>query len=133
MDLVLFPTQDWGPDALYRIRREIGRSMDGQMFLLEATHSTTEVMHRSVVLEPTGVPVACSQYRSHGLASAVIDLDKDRPPRFVREFTPHTPGGYLPEYQSTQIPAERKDLKETILRQRRPELYQILAAEKPKS
>lgn len=130
-DLVLFPTQDWGPDALFRIRREISRSMDGQMFLLEATHATTEVMHRSVVVEPTGVIVGSSQYRSNGLATAVIDLDKDRPARYVRNFKPHTPGGYLPEYQPTQIPEERNDLKETILRQRRPELYQILAPQKP--
>lgn len=129
-DLVLFPTQDWGPDALFRIRRELSRSMDGQMFLLEATHATTEVMHRSVVVEPTGVSVATSQYRSNGLATALIDLDKDRPARYVRNFKPHTPGGYLPEYQPTQIPEERYDLKETILRQRRPELYQILAPQK---
>ena len=131
-DLVLFATQDWGPDALFRNRREISRSMDGQMFLLEATHSTSEVMHRSVVVEPTGVPVASTEYRSNGLVTAVIDLDKDRPARYVRNFKPHTPGGYLPEYQPTQIPEERNDLKETILRQRRPELYQILAPERPK-
>jgi len=131
-DLVLFATQDWGPDALFRIQREVSRCMDGQMFLLEATHSTTEVMHRSVVVEPTGVQVAASPYRGNGLATAVIDLDKDRPARYVRNFKPHTPAGYLPEYQPTQIPEERKDLQETILRQRRPELYQILAPEKPK-
>ena len=52
-DLVLFATQDWGPDALYRNKREMSRAMDGQTFLLEATHSTTEVAHRSVVVEPT--------------------------------------------------------------------------------
>lgn len=131
-DLVLFSTQDWGPDALFRNQREISRSMDGQMFLLEATHSTTEVMHRSVVVEPTGVTAASSQYRSNGLVTAVIDLDKDRPARYVRNYKPHKPGGYLPEYQPTQIPEERHDLKETILRQRRPELYQILAPEKAK-
>jgi predicted amidohydrolase len=131
-DLVLFATQDWGPDALYRNLREISRSMDGQTFLLQATHSCSEVMHRSVVVEPTGVPVASTQYRSNGLVTAVIDLDKDRPARYVRNYKPHTPAGYLPEYQPTQIPEERNDLKETILRQRRPELYQILAPEKPK-
>lgn len=132
-DLVLFATQDWGPDALFRNLREISRAMDGQMFLLEATHSSSEVMHRSVVVEPTGVPVASTQYRSNGLVSAVIDLDKDRPARYVRNFKPHVPAGYLPEYQPTQVPEERNDLKETILRQRRPELYQILAPEKPRS
>jgi predicted amidohydrolase len=131
-DLVLFPTQDWGPDALYRNLREISRCMDGQMFLLETTHSCSEVMHRSVVVEPTGVTAASTQYRSNGLVTAVIDLDKDRPARFVRNYRPHTPGGYLPEYQPTRIPEERNDLKETILRQRRPELYQILAPGKTK-
>lgn len=130
-DLLVFATQDWGPDALYRNLRETSRCMDGQMFLLEATHSCSEVLHRSVVVEPTGVPVGASQYRSHGLATAVIDLDKDRPARYVRNYKPHTPAGYLPEYQPTQIPEERNDLKETILRQRRPELYQILAPDKP--
>jgi hypothetical protein len=64
------------------------------------------------------------------VASAAVDLDKDRPARFVRNFKPHTPGGYVPECQPTQIPEERNDLKETILRQRRPELYQILVPEK---
>jgi len=77
------------------------------------------------------VPVASTQYRSNGLVTAVIDLDKDRPARYVRNFKPHVPAGYLPEYQPTQIPEERNDLKETILRQRRPELYQVLAPEKP--
>ncbi len=70
-------------------------------------------------------------YRSNGLATAVIDLDKDRPARYVRNFKPHTPGGYLPEYQPTHIPEERNDLKETILRQRRPDLYLTLAPQTP--
>jgi len=46
----------------------------------------------------------------------------------VRNWTEHRPGGYLPEYQSTEVPEVRNDLKETILRQRRPELYQALKA-----
>jgi predicted amidohydrolase len=132
-DIVCFPTQDWGPDALYRNLREISRSMDAQVFHVQATHSTTEVMHRSIIIEPTGVPVATTEYRSNGIATAVIDLDNDRPLRYVRNFKPHTPAGYLPEYQPTELPEMRNDLKETILMQRRPELYQILAPERPNS
>jgi len=41
------------------------------------------------------------------------------------------PGGYLPEYQDPQLPQIANDLKETILRQRRPELYQVLAPKPP--
>jgi len=129
-DIVCFPTQDWGPDALYRNLREVSRSMDAQVFHVQATHSTSEVMHRSLILEPTGVPVARTEYRSSGLTTAVIDLEKDRPLRYVRQWTPHEPKGYLPEYQDTEVPEARNDLKETILRQRRAELYQVLAPEK---
>jgi hypothetical protein len=105
--------------------------MDAQMFHVQATHSGTEVMHRSLIVEPTGVPVARTEYRSKGLVSAVIDLDNDRPLRYVRNWTPHEPKGYLPQYQPTELPEMRNDLKITILRQRRPELYQVLAPKEP--
>jgi predicted amidohydrolase len=130
-DIIFTPTQSWGPDALYRNLRDISRCMDAQVFHVQATHSCTEAMHRSVIIEPTGVPVARTQYRSNGLVTAVIDLDRDRPRRYVRSFRPHTPAGYLPEYQPTELPDERNDLKETILLQRRPDLYQVLAPKTP--
>ena len=72
--------------------------------------------------------MASSRYLAPGLVTAEIDLDNDRPRRYVRNWTEHRPGGYLPEYQSTEVPEVRNDLKETILRQRRPELYQALKA-----
>jgi hypothetical protein len=81
-------------------------------------------------LDPSGVPVASSRYKAPGLVSAVINLDNDRPRRYVRKFTPHTPKGYLPQYQPTEFPETQNDLKETILRQRRPELYAVLAVTK---
>ncbi len=130
-DIVFFSTQDWGPDAIYRNLREISRGMDAQMFHVQATHSSTEVLHRSMIVDPAGVPVTRSRHRFGGLISAVIDLDNDRPRRYVRTFRPHTPAGYLPQYQPTELPEVRNDLKETILRQRRPELYQILAPTVP--
>ena len=131
-DIMFDLTQDWGPDAIHRNLRNISRCMDAQMFRVEATHSGTEVMHRSAIVEPSGVIVAQSEYKGNGLVTAVIDLDAHRPRRYVRNWKPHKPGGYLPQYQPTELPEVRNDLKETILRQRRPELYQILAPEKAK-
>ena len=49
--------------------------------------------------------------------------------RHSREWTEHKPGGYLPEYQDTQMPKETNDLRATIIRQRRPELYGALWGE----
>ncbi|MBM3475322.1 MAG: carbon-nitrogen hydrolase family protein [Armatimonadetes bacterium] len=126
-DIIFTPTQSWGPDALFRNLRDTSRAMDAQLFHVQATHSTQETMHRSLIIEPTGVPVARTEYRSNGLVTAVIDLDNDRPQRFIRNWKPHEPKGYLPEYQDTQVPEMANDLRETILRQRRPELYQVLA------
>lgn len=127
-DIMVFSTQDWGPDAIHRNLREISRCMDAQMFHVQATHATSEVAHRSMIVDPSGNIVASSRYLAPGLVTAEIDLDNDRPRRYVRNWTEHRPGGYLPEYQSTEVPEVRNDLKETILRQRRPELYQALKA-----
>lgn len=131
-DIIVFATQDWGPDAIYRNLRDISRSMDAGAFHVQATHRSSEAMHRSMIVDPCGVPVARTQYLANGLVSAVLDLDNDRPRRYVRNWKPFAPGGYLPEYQSTEVPEVRNDLRETILAARRPELYQALAPETPK-
>ena len=126
-DLLFTPTQSWGPDALFRDARDISRAMDAGLFLVEVTHPSTEVRHRSLIIEPTGAIVAGSTYRQSSIVSAVVDLDHDRPLRYIREYQPHPAGGYLPEYQPDRMPASANDLRDTILRQRRPALYGILA------
>jgi len=126
-DILFTPTQSWGPDALFRDLRDVSRAIDGGFFLVEATHPSTEARHRSVIVDPAGAIVASSEYRKAGIVSAVIDLDADRPQRYLRESDPHTPGGYLPEYQPTQMPRAKNDLREAILASRRPELYKVLA------
>ncbi len=130
-DILFTPTQSWAPDAIHRDLRDISRCMDAQMFHVQATHSGTETIHRSQIIEPTGVPVARTEYRSNGIVSAVVDLDADRPMRYLRNWSPHEPGGYLPEFQDTEVPEVRNDLKLTILQQRRPELYGVLAPTPP--
>jgi hypothetical protein len=69
-DILLTPTQSWGPDALFRDLRDISRAMDGGMFVVECTHPSTEVRHRSMIIEPTGVVVARSEYRQDSVLSA---------------------------------------------------------------
>ncbi|NLC56083.1 MAG: carbon-nitrogen hydrolase family protein, partial [Armatimonadetes bacterium] len=129
VDILFTPTQSWGPDALFRDQRDLSRAMDAGFFLVEVTHPSSEVRHRSLIADPTGVVVARSEYRTPRIVSAVIDLDNDRPLRYIRDYQPHTPGGYLPEYQPDRMPAAANDLRETILRQRRPELYGVLSPE----
>lgn len=126
-DILFTPTQSWGPDALFRDLRDISRAMDGGFFLVEATHPSTEARHRSVIVDPAGVVIASSEYKKAGIVSALIDLDNDRPRRYLREYDAHKPSGYLPEYQPTQMPRSKNDLREAVLSMRRPELYSVLA------
>jgi predicted amidohydrolase len=122
-DIMFDLTQDWGPDAIYRNLRNVSRCMDNLFFRVEDTHTTSEVQHRSTIIDPTGVAVAQSEYLAGGLVSAVVDLDHGRPRRYSREWRENKPGGYLPEYQDTQMPKEYNDLREVLLAARRPELY----------
>ncbi|MGD9495175.1 MAG: carbon-nitrogen hydrolase family protein [Armatimonadota bacterium] len=126
-DIIAFPTQSWGPGALHRDLRDLARCMDAGAFLVEATHSGTEARHRSLIADPAGAIVAASALQRPGLVSAVVDLDNDRPRRYIRAWTPHEPKGYLPQYQPTELPAVANDLQETIRAQRRPALYGVLA------
>jgi len=129
-EILFVPTQSWGPDGIFRNFRDFSRAMDTGMFHVEATHHQSELVHRSLILEPTGIPVAQAEYYRRGsIVSAVIDLDHNRPRRYTREYTPHTPGGYLPEYQLDRMPKMENDLFDVIRAQRRPELYRILAPE----
>lgn len=130
-DIVFTPTQSWGPDALFRNLRDISRAMDGVNFLVECTHPSTEAIHRSMIVDPTGAVIARGEYGKAGLVSAVVDLDADRPLRYLRVYDPHKPGGYLPEYQPTAMPRAANDLREAILQSRRPELYGPLAPQPP--
>jgi predicted amidohydrolase len=125
-DLMFDLTQDWGPDAIYRNLRNFGRCMDAGFFRVECTHQSSEPLHRSGIIDPSGVPVAQTRYLGNSIVTAVVDLDNDRPRRYSREWRVNKPGGYLPEYQDTQMPKEYNDLRETIIKQRRPELYGAL-------
>ncbi len=122
-DLLFFPTQSWGSDATMRVDRDLSRAMNGGLFLVEATCPSSEPMHNSHIYSPSGAILAQSPYNAEGYCLATIDLDQQRPKRHAREWTPHTPGGYLPEYQPDRKPKEYNDLFDTIRRQRRPALY----------
>ncbi|NPV45707.1 MAG: carbon-nitrogen hydrolase family protein [Armatimonadetes bacterium] len=125
-DIMFDLTQDWGPDAIHRNLRNISRCMDNLFFRVEDTHTSSEALHRSTIVDPCGVAVAQSDYLGSGIVSAVVDLDLNRPRRYSRQWQPHEPGGYLPEYQDTQMPTETNDLREVLLAARRPELYGVI-------
>ncbi len=130
-DIVCVPTQSWGPDAWSRNLRDISRAMDAGVFFVECNTAASETLHRSVIIEPTGAILASGHHARDSIISVVVDLDNDRPKRYIREWTPREPAGYLPQYQHNEVPAVANDLRETILLQRRPKLYSVLAPAPP--
>lgn len=127
VELLFYPTLSWEPDGITRNQRDFARSLDNQMFEIQATQQHSEFVHRSFILEPTGIPVAQSRYSRRGdVVSAVIDLDNDRPKRFVRQYTKRASGGYMPQYKPDFVPAMQNDLADVIRQQRRPDLYRSL-------
>ncbi len=130
-DIVCVPTQSWGSDAWGRNLRDISRTMDAGVFFVECNTAASEALHRSVIIEPTGAILASGHHARDSIVSVVVDLDNDRPKRYIREWTPREPAGYLPQYQHDEVPAVANDLRETILLQRRPELYSVLSPEPP--
>ena len=78
----------------------------------------------------TGIASARQAFRDQvadlggGIAHLAGAHPLELPARYVREYTPHTPAGYLPQFQPTEFPRVAHDLRETVLRSRRPELYQ---------
>jgi predicted amidohydrolase len=125
-ELLLTPTQSWGPDAAFRERREMARASDNGLWLASITHAQSESAHRSFICDPTGVIVARSEYWRNGLTTAVIDLD-NVPARFGRETVKVAVEGYLPEYQTANLPKRHNDWRSVLLGMRRPALYELVA------
>jgi predicted amidohydrolase len=129
-ELMVTPTQSWGPYARYREMREMGRCIDNVMYLVSSCFSDSETDHRSFIVDPCGVIVARSQYWDNGLFCCDINLD-NKPRRFIREYTRYERKGYLPEFMSGLRPAMANDYAQVLRACRRPELYGIIARGRP--
>ncbi len=129
-ELIITPTQSWGPYARYREMREMGRCIDNCMYLVSACFSNSETDHRSFICDPCGVIVARSRYWDNSMFFYDIDLD-NKPRRFIREYTPYERKGYLPQYMSGLKPAMANDYADVLRSCRRPELYRIIATGQP--
>lgn len=128
-ELMVTPTQSWGPYARYREMREMGRCIDNCMYLVSACFSNSETDHRSFICDPCGVIVARSRYWDNSMFMCDIDLD-NKPRRFIRRYTRYERKGYLPQFMSGLKPAMANDYPQVLRACRRPELYRIIATGK---
>lgn len=123
VDLVLHHTQDAGPFTGHTRLRDHHRAVDGGYFLLRAAGATCQTDHRTYALDPWGVVLGASQYRTSNQPVAVtLQLDNrpkyDEWPAEIRRAGP-----YPDPHKTGRFPTARGDLREVLLGCRRPELY----------
>jgi len=123
VDLMLLHTQDAGPFAEHVRLRDARRCVDDGYFLLRAAGAGRTSDHRTYIMDPRGMVLAASQYRTDN-APVVARLQLDNRPKYYEWPPKAREGGPYPDpWKRGLQPAAKGDLRAVILRHRRPELY----------
>ena len=136
VDLLLLHTQDAGPYSEAIRLREAHRCLDNGYFLLRASSPCLERDHRAYIMDPWAMILAGSQFRVNN-PPLIARIDLDSRPKYYEWPESVRKAGVYPEPVKRGIPPEQRlkmygrfnrpvakgDLREVLLRQRRPELY----------
>ena len=123
VDLMLLNTQDAGPFTGQTRLRDHHRCLDDGYFYLRATSQTRQTDHRAYVMDPWGIQLGASQYRTTN-EPVVVTLQLDNRPKYYEWPAEVRQSGPYPDpYKTGKRPEAKGDLREVILSQRRPELY----------
>ncbi len=136
VDLMLLPTQDAGPYSEHIRLRDNHRCIDNGYYLLRAAGGGAESDHRTYIMDPWGMVLAASQRRVNN-QPIITSIDLDNRPQYYEWPEEVRKGGTYPDPVKRGISAENRvkmygqynrpvangDLRGTILKCRRPELY----------
>lgn len=123
-ELILCPSQSWGPSGQFNLWMQQVRALDNGVFVAAAHLPMSDVGQRSYVLDPYGHILAATEYWRDSVCTAEVDLDSGRV-WFARSDKPGPAGkkGYLAAYYPATVPDQRTDFRAVLLAGRRPELY----------
>jgi len=136
VDLMLHHTQDAGPFTEHTRLRDHHRCVDNGFFYLRAAGGTAQTDHRTYIMDPWGVILGASQFGTSN-EPVVVTLQLDNRPKYyewpeeVRKAGPYPDPvkrgipdkDRLKMYGRFNRPEAKGDLRATLLRCRRPELY----------
>lgn len=129
VDLMLHHTQDAGPFTGHTRLRDHHRCVDDGYFYLRAASQTLQSDHRTYIMDPWGVMLGATQFRTEN-EPVIVRLQLDnRPTYYTWPEEILRRGPYPDPYKLGKRPEARGDLRAVVLRQRRPSLYR--AAPKP--
>ncbi|MFH1923850.1 MAG: carbon-nitrogen hydrolase family protein [Planctomycetota bacterium] len=112
-----------GPFTEHTRLRDYHRTVDDGYFFVRATSQTGQTDHRAYVMDPWGMPLGASQFRTNN-EPVVVTLQLDnRPPYYEWPEEILRAGPYPDPYKSGKRPVAKGDLRSVVLAERRPELY----------
>jgi predicted amidohydrolase len=129
-ELILDPSQMWGPDGYHNDLLLRARAIDNGCFIACAHWNTSDPGLRSVIVDPYGGLIASSGYRKKGVIFADIDFSQEK--IYYAGLSPNQPQSKdqdIPNYFTPDLPQVFRGWRDMIFRSRRPELYSIIPTE----
>lgn len=116
-ELVIIQSQSWGADAVH-INEGFSRAfaVENGIMVLMSNFPSSQVAHRTNIIDPTGETVFASYYDREGLYSVEVDIDAV----INHESFVYKDGFVVKSY----------DFRERLMKARRPELYKALTSGK---
>ncbi|MDF2722428.1 MAG: carbon-nitrogen hydrolase [Paenibacillus sp.] len=116
-EVIVLQSQSWGYDA-NAINEGMSRAwaIENAAYVLMSNFPSSQVAHRSNVIDPTGETIFATTYNKEGLYTFRLDLDAVRS---------------KPLYElDGRTVRKRHDMRARLMKARRPELYGLLAGQK---
>lgn len=113
-EVIVLQSQSWGYDA-NAINEGMSRAwaIENAAFVLMSNFPSSQVAHRSNVIDPTGETIFATNYNKEGIYTFRLDIDA------VRKKP-------LYEWDGRTV-SKRYDMRARLMSARRPELYSLLA------
>lgn len=129
-ELILDPSQMWGPDGARNELLIRARAIDNGVYIACAHWNTSDPGLRSVIVDPYGGLIASSSYQTRGVVFADIDFSVQK--IYYAGLSPKQPqpgAQDIPNYFTTDLPQALPGWRDMIFANRRPELYGIIPTE----
>jgi predicted amidohydrolase len=129
-ELILDPSQMWGPSGYHNDLLLRARAADNGVYLACAHWNTSDPGLRSVVVDPYGAVLAGSAFQRRGVIAADLDFSDDKVfYSGLREDQPKPETVDIPAYFTPDMPRQLKGWRDMIFAHRRPELYGVIPTE----
>lgn len=127
VELILDPSQMWGPSGRVNETLLRARSIDNAVWLACSHWNSSDASLRSVIVDPYGQVMASSRHQHEGIISYDVDFDDRRVYYEGKRADQPTRGKTdIPSYFSEDMPEQKPGWRNMIFSHRRPELYGII-------